>query len=525
MGETQLSAVREIQRFSPVDGQVLPPVPMSTHAQVTETITRARAAQPAWQALGFEGRAKLVRLAARRLLEKRNEIVALGQEELGKYPAEMLMTEAVGPLEFAAAWIKQARSALRRKTVPVSSLAFPGKSAKVELVPRGVLGIIAPWNFPLANFFKGVFPGLLSGNAVVVKPSELTPKSGQWFVDVMNEVLPAHVLQAVQGDGEVGRALTTGGIDSLIFTGSVSTGRKVAQLAAEKLIPVSLELGGKDPAIVLADCAFDRTVAGVMQWSLANAGQSCSAIERVYVVDAIADRFVEAMGSAVSRLRSEPGAEVDVMPVQNLKQLELVTAQVNDAVAKGAVVRTGGKPLGHGFWFQPTVLDRCTHEMRIMTEETFGPVVCIARVKDEGEAVRLANDSTFGLNASVWSQNLAHAEQVARRLEAGVVLVNNHSITGAWPQAAWTGVKNTGYGVAGSEYALHTFTRPMTVVIDKNSAPDPWWLPVDATLLEIANRLGEVQLGALLRAAALPFLMRQRAKTILAFARGSSVKA
>ena len=515
--------MREIQRVSPINGEALSPVAMSTELEVKEAITLARAAQPAWHALGFEARAKLVRQGARRMLEKRAEIVVLGQEEVGKYPTEMLMTEALGPLEFVSAWIKQARHALKRRTVPVSSLAFPGKSAKVELVPRGVVGIIAPWNFPLANFFKGVFPALLCGNAVVVKPSEFTPKSGQWFVDVMNEILPPHVLQAVQGDGEVGRALTVSGIDALTFTGSVNTGRKVAQLAAERLIPVSLELGGKDPAIVLADCAFDRTVAGIMQWSLANAGQSCAAIERVYVIDAIAEKFAAAMGNAVARLRSEPGAEVDVMPLQNLKQLELVTAQVNDAVAKGAVVRAGAKPLGRGFWFAPTVLDRCTHEMRIMTEETFGPVVCIARVKDEDEAVRLANDSTFGLNASVWSCNLTHAEALARRLEAGVVLVNNHSITGAWPQAAWTGVKNTGYGIAGSEFALHTFTRPMTVVVDKNSAPDAWWLPVDATLLEIANRLGEVQLGALLRAVALPFLMRQRAKTILAFARGSTV--
>ncbi len=514
-----------ISNLSPVDIRKLPPIAVSTEGEVRTAVAQARAAQAGWAALGFPKRAKLMKQAGRIMLERRQELLELLHDEAGKPPGEVLMGEALGALQFISDWIKVARPFLKQKKVPISALAFPGKSAVVESVPRGVVGIIAPWNFPLANFFKPVFAALLCGNTVVLKPSEFAPRTGAWFARVMGEVLPAHVLHCVQGDRGVGTALIKAGIDALTFTGSSASGRIVAALAGELLIPCSVELGGKDAAIVLNDCDLDRTVAGVMHWSLTNAGQACGDIERVYVEEAIADRFVEQLANAVSRLRVGSGSpqSSDLGPLMTRPQLQIVEEHVGDAIARGAKVVCGGKRTGKGLWFEPTVIDHCADpEMLVLTEPTFGPVIPIVRVADADEAVKLSNACEYGLNASVWSKDLERAEQIARRLEVGTAFINNHAFTGAIPAAAWGGVKKTGSGIANSTFALHHYTRPRTVVIDKNSKADAWWFPMDSVLEELGNRLAEAQVGNILAAVKVPLLIARRQRTVMQFARPSA---
>ncbi len=514
-----------IRNLSPVDGRKLPGIPITSEADVKAAVVHARAAQNKWAELGFEKRAKLMKRAGRIMLERRQELLELLHDEAGKPPGEVLMGEALGALQFITDWIKVARPFLKEKKVPISIVAFPGKSAVVQSVPRGVVGIIAPWNFPVANFFKPVFAALLCGNTVVLKPSEFAPRSGAWFVKVLNEVLPANVLTVVQGDRVVGTALINAGIDALTFTGSSASGRAVARLAGELLIPCSVELGGKDAAIVLADCDLDRTVAGVMHWSLTNAGQACGDIERVYVEEAIADRFVEQLANAVSRLRVGSGKpqSSDIGPVMTRPQLEIVEEHVGDAIARGAKVVCGGKRTGKGLWFEPTVIDHCADpEMLVLTEPTFGPVIPIVRVQNADEAITLSNACQYGLNASVWSKNLKRAEKIARKLEVGTAFINNHAFTGAIPAAAWGGVKKTGSGIANSTFALHHYTRPRTVVVDKNSKADAWWFPMDSVLEELGNRLAEAQVGNVLAAVKVPLLIAQRQAKVLKFARLSA---
>jgi acyl-CoA reductase-like NAD-dependent aldehyde dehydrogenase len=507
----------------PVDLHLLFPVPVSTEDEVKAVIAHARAAQLVWEEVSFEKRARLLKQAGRRMLERRQEVMELLHDEAGKTPGEMLMSEVVGPLQYIKDWVAVARPWLKTRKLPISAMAFPGKKGVIEMLPRGVVGIIASWNYPLANYFKPVFAALLCGNSVVIKPSEFTPRTGEWFVRVMNEFLPPGVLSVVQGDKVVGQALIRSGIDAVTFTGSFASGKEASRMAAEQMIPCSVELGGKDAAIVLADCDLDRTVAGVMHWSLHNAGQACGDIERVYLEESIADRFVEKLSRAVSSLRVYSGDTLtsDVGPSVNLRQLLIVEDQVKDALARGAKLICGGKRTGKGLWFEPTILDHCDHTMKVMQEPTFGPVIPIARFKTVEDAIRLANDCEYGLNGCVWSGDVKKATAIARRLQAGTVFVNNHAFTGAIPAAPWTGVKKSGHGIANSTFSLGHYTRPRTVVVDRKKSVDGWWFPMNADGTELGHCLADAQLGKVFSAVKIPFLMARRQKAVINFVKNN----
>lgn len=481
---------------NPITGAELPPVAHTDPADVAGIIAKARAAQAAWAATPFPERARRVQALGRLIVERRAEGAAAMAPELGRTPGMCEIAELNNSVAFADAVIKAGRRALAPHKVGLSMLDFPGKRAVVEPVARGVVGIIAPWNYPVGNFMKSLLPALLSGNAVVMKPSEQTPRAGAWLAGLAREAIGGEVVQLVQGGGAVGAALVDAGIDAVVFTGSVPTGRKVAAAAAARLIPCSLELGGKDAAIVLADADLDRTAVGISQWSMFNSGQDCSSIERVYVEASVADAFVAKLAKVVGGLRVADGTgEAELGALQNAAQLDIVEAHVADAVAKGAKVLCGGTRTGTGNGYPGTVLDHCTHDMQVMTDETFGPVVAICRVADAEEAVRLANDSRYGLNGSVWTKDLAKGEALARRLEVGVALVNNHSFTGTLPETPWTGTKETGPGVASSQWAYGTFVRRRTVLVDKNKDPDPFWMPADETLATFRDLLAQKNLG------------------------------
>jgi acyl-CoA reductase-like NAD-dependent aldehyde dehydrogenase len=501
--------------LDPATVSPLPDVAWSDPTEVGAAVARARAAQAAWAGVPMAEREKACLALGRRILERRDEICALLSSETGRDPVDSLFSEVVFQLTYVKSAIQVARAALAPEKVRLSALDWPGKRAVIEAVPRGVIAIIEPWNYPLLQFVKPLYPALLSGNAVVLKPSEHTPRTGRWLAEQCAAIFPPELVQIVVGDGAVGSALLEADIDAVVFCGSVGTGRKVAARCGERLLPCSLELGGKDAALVLADCDLERTVAGVLQWSMHNAGQDCSSIERVYVEDAVADAFVERLGRAAGRLKVAPQPDhADLGPLQNPAQLRLVGEHVQDAVALGAVVVTGGEPTGAGLGYRPTVLDRCDERMKAVRDETFGPVVAIVRCKDAEEAVRRANDSRYGLLGSVWTKDLARGEALARRLQVGVALVNNHSFPGSIPQIPWTGVKDSGSGVAASRHAYPTFVRRRTIVVDKSKDPDVFWRPIDGSLKALGEAAAELALGAFTRVFTLLGLLGKRTKAI-----------
>lgn len=480
----------------PADLKPLPEVKYSTREDVVAAVKAARAAQAGWAATPQGQREKALRSFVGALLSRRDEGMKVMRDETGRDLVENLMSDLVGAGDFVGMVIKAGRKALAKEPIALSPLNLPGKKAYIEAVPRGVVGIIAPWNYPAGNFWKSVLPALLAGNGVVLKPSEHTPRTGLWVADVLRQVTPPGLVQVVVGDGSIGQALLESGIDSIVFTGSVPSGRKVAARAGELLIPCSVELGGKDAAIVLADCDLPRTVAGVAQWGFHNAGQNCAAIERVYVEEAIADTFVQRLGAFASKLRVAPGAPLsDLGPMQNPMQLAIVERHVKEAIEQGAKLVAGGARTGPGLGYQATVLDHCTHQMKVVTDETFGPVLAVIRVKDAEEALRMANDSRYGLNGSVWTKDLKRGEALARRMEVGVSLVNNHAVVGIIPELPWTGVKETGFGVANSRHAYSSFVRRRGVLIDGNKNPDPWWMPADESLQPFSDALARAQMG------------------------------
>jgi acyl-CoA reductase-like NAD-dependent aldehyde dehydrogenase len=459
--------------------------------EVRAAVEAARAAQPIWGALPLSERRRATLALARRILEKRAEGATVLAEEMGRNAMDSLLSEIVGVVEFAKAAGRAADRALAPERIRLSPLDYPKKRLVVERIPRGVVGIIAPWNYPLANFYKALFPALLAGNGVVLKPSEHTPEAGTWLAARCAEILPKGLVGLAQGPGAVGEALADV-VDALVFTGSVRTGRKVAVRAAERLVPCSVELGGKDAAIVLADCDLERTALGVVQWGMHNAGQNCAGIERVYVEETIADALLERMGRIASALR----VGTDLGAMQNEMQLGIVEAHVAQARAKGARLVCGGKRTGRGLGYEPTILDACADDMKVVREETFGPVLAVLRVRDAEEAIARANASSYGLNGSVWTRDLARGEAIARRLDVGVALVNNHALTGILAESPWTGTKDTGTGIASSRHAYPTFTRLRSVFVDASTDPDPWWMPLDDTAGAFADAIAERSLGS-----------------------------
>jgi len=499
-----------LRRRSPVDLSPLAPLPTTELSRLPEMVEAAQVAHQVWSRQRFEVRLDALRRACRAMLADRARLLEIVHAEVGKTEADALFTEALGPLETLNRWGPIVQDALQKKKVSLNPLSFPGKSGWSQLVPRGVVGIIAPWNFPVAGLYRSCFPALLMGNAILVKPSEFAAESSRWFVDHLAAELPPDLARTVVGGPDHGRALVESDIDACVFTGSVATGRRVQIECARRGIPCSVELGGKDFAVVLGDCGLDRTIAGLTQWSLQNAGQACGAIEVAAVDQAVADPLVAGLALAFRGLRLGE----DVAPLANKRQLDLVDAQVEDALQKGARLVCGGHRSGPGLGFLPTLLDHCTEDMDIVREETFGPVLPIVRVPNAYEATKLLNRSKFGLTASIWSEDIDRAKKLAERLDVGVVTINNHALTGAIPELPWAGTKDSGPGIANSAHALSTFGRPKAVLVDESKGPEPFWLPYDRHLVELGHRLADAQIGKILKAYRIPFLLRRRTEAI-----------
>jgi succinate-semialdehyde dehydrogenase/glutarate-semialdehyde dehydrogenase len=449
---------------------------------VREAVERARKAQIDWAAADFAERARPLERAARLLATNADTFVDRIVAETGKPRTEALAAEILTAADVLQFYAKRARHILADRTVPVHLLKT--KKLRVTHRPLGVNGIITPWNFPFLLAINPSAQALVAGNTVVLKPSEVTPDSGRLVAELFAEAgLPEGVFQIVQGDGETGEALVEVGVDKICFTGSVTTGRRVAEACGRKLIPCTLELGGKDPMIVCDDADLDRAAKGAVFGAFANAGQVCTSTERVYVVDTVADAFTRKVLEETARLRQGDQGEFEIGPMIRAEQLEIVERHVRDAVSKGARVLAGGRrnPDYRGFFWEPTVLDDVTHDMLVMREETFGPVLPIMRVRDVEEALALANDSPYGLNANVWTKSKRRGTQLAKAIESGCAVVNDCKITYGVTESPYGGVKQSGIGRVNGEQGLHGMCHTRSILIDRiGTRAEVIWFPYTA---------------------------------------------
>jgi len=462
------------------------------HTAAKAAIEAARLAQKTWGARTAKDRARRLKAAGQTLLAGAEELARILEEETHKPLGEAYAGDVVGVGDLFTYWCAQGPKHLAPRKARISALDMPGKKGRVEREPVGVVGVISPWNYPVALPMRVIVPALLAGNAVVFKPSEHTPRCGVWMAERLREHL-GDVVQVLQGDGAMGAALIEAGPDVVHFTGSTATGRKVAVRCAELGIGCELELGGKDAALVLDDALLDRTARGIAWGIVHNAGQDCASIERVLVHQAVADRFVPLLTEAVQATASQ------VPELVTAQQKQIVIGQIEDAIAKGATVLCGGVPGGDDP-VPPTLVTDLPREATMWREESFGPVAVVEVCEDDEALIQAANDCAYGLGASLWSQDVARACGIGHRVRTGMLWINNHAFTGAIPDLPWVGRRGSGSGITSSPETLLHLTRPRVVVLDKSTAPEPWWYPygpsMEALMRAVVGRHHTGGLGA-----------------------------
>ena len=471
----------KITSVNPSTGEVLRELDCVTEAGVFNAVNRGRTAQPAWMDLGLKRRIAIIREFQARLHKRKSEIAAAITREAGKPTAEALVTEVLVVLDAARFLIDNAWSLLRDEPVPHGNLATKLKRGRLVREPHGIIGIISPWNYPFSIPATETLAALVAGNAVVLKPSELTPLLALELASLLHASgVPEEIFQVIVGDGSAGSALLRAPIDKLVFTGSVSTGKRIAAAAAERLLPVVLELGGKDPMLVLDDANLDVASSAAVWGAFVNAGQTCLSVERCYVHRSLYEKFLAACAEKTQKLSVGRGEDpaTDIGPMIHERQLQIVESHVNDAKARGARILAGGSrvpELGKNF-YRPTVLADVTHDMRIMREETFGPVLPVMAFDTDDEAVQLANDSEYGLAASIWTRDAARGERLARRIQAGTVMVNDVVSCFGISEAPHGGVKASGIGRAHGRLGLEEMVRLKYLDIDLMPGMKKiWW--------------------------------------------------
>ena len=442
---------------------------------VIAAVKKARAAQPAWAALPIKERAKYMEAAIKVILEMQDEIIETVVGETGKAYNDAFSMEVWAACDSLRYYAKNTEKFLSPQKCKVHGMLGFMKKVKILYQPLGVAGIIVPWNGPFILGINPVVQALMAGNAAIVKGSEVTPYSTKLAEKVFKKAgLPDGLVQVLMGDGATGAALCESGVDKIAFTGSVNTGRKVATVCAQQLISCTLELGGKDAMIVCADANIERAATGAVMGSCMNTGHYCCGTERIYVVEGVYDEFVAKVTEKTAALRQGSGdEEEDVGAVFWDKQMDIIERHIDDAKAKGASITTGGNRADiPGLYFQPTVLTNVNHDMLIMREETFGPIVCVQKVKDEDEAIQMANDSEYGLSGNIWTNDDAKAERLAAVMQTGSVSINDMACTYGVPQAPFGGVKDSGLGRVNGETGVRGYCHTKPIIIDKSGKKD-----------------------------------------------------
>ena len=504
---------RHVVSVDPATGEVLREIECLSDLDVQAAVARARQAQPEWAALPVGKRVSVLREFQSLLHARKTEVAKQITREAGKPYVEALLTEVLVVLDAARFLIENARDFLRDQPVPHGSLAMKTKTGRLLREPHGVIGIVSPSNYPFSIPAVETLSALVTGNAVILKPSDFTTLVALELESLLHAAgIPKSVFQVVPGDGATGAALLNAPIDKLIFTGSVPTGKRIAQAAAQRLLPLVLELGGKDPMLVLDNADIDVASSAAVWGAFVNAGQACLSVERCYVHRSQYEPFLQACVAKTRKLRVGNGLDpqTDVGPMIHERQLRLVESQVEEAKDAGARILAGGSrlpELGPNF-YAPTVLADVTQRMRVMQEETFGPVLPVAAFDSDGDAVRLANDSAFGLAASVWTRNNERGEAIARRIAAGTVMVNDTISCFGISEAPHGGVKASGIGRAHGRLGMEEMVRVKYLDTDRMPGMKKlWWYGYGEAFarqmeafvdLQFARRMG-TRLGGVLR--------------------------
>ncbi|HEX5609321.1 MAG TPA: aldehyde dehydrogenase family protein [Solirubrobacterales bacterium] len=479
---------------NPATGELIQRVPIDSPASVAETVARVRANQVEWEAMGIEGRYHWLGKLRDWLLDNSDRVLDTMQAETGKVRADA-SNEPVYLADLINFYGAKAPKFIGEESVRPHSALLAAKKLRIQYRPHPVVGIISPWNFPLILALGDAIPAMQAGAAVVIKPSEFTPLGLAEVVKAWKEEIGGpDILDCVQGVGETGGALVDN-VDFIQFTGSDRTGRKVMARAAETLTPVSLELGGKDPMIVLADADLDRAANAAAWGGMMNSGQICMSVERIYVEEPAYDQFVAKLTAEVGKLRQgsdDARDPKDVGAMTSPNQTAIVEDHVTDALASGAKALTGGKRVeGPGDYYEPTVLVDVDHSMKVMKDETFGPVVGVMKVRDSEEALRLANDSRYGLSGSVFGEK-ERAEKVARRVECGAINVNDVLVNYFASDVPMGGWKQSGIGFRHGEPGIKKYCRTESLVITRfGGKREPTWYPYTKARRGLVGRIAQ----------------------------------
>ena len=497
----------EVISYNPATGEEVGRVPQMDTDAVKNAVERSRAAFAEWKKTSYAERRQFVMKAREVILAEIEEIAHLISAESGKPFGEAISMEISPVLDLMQYFARNTEKLLKPTKINIGLYAFLGRSSKIVYQPLGVVGIIPAWNYPFSIPLGETVMALMAGNTVVIKPSELTPLVGLKIGEIFEKAgFPRDTVQIVTGDGRTGAALVESAPDKIMFTGSVGTGKKIAEAAAKNLTSVVLELGGKDPMIVFDDANLELAAGAAVWGAFCNSGQSCSSVERLYVHESIADKLTKLIVEKTRELKQGDGKREDVSigAMSSERQIKIVEDHVEDFVASGAKIEIGGRrkeretvalsdnvsppphlPFSPSLFFEPTVISGATNEMRAMQEETFGPTLPIAVFKTEEEAIKLANDSEFGLTASVWTKDYAKGKRVAEKIEAGSVCVNEVLYTHGIGQTPWGGFKNSGKGRTHGREGLMELVQPQHIHVNRIAIlPNAWWFPYSPVAVE-----------------------------------------
>ncbi|MCA1031244.1 aldehyde dehydrogenase family protein [Bacillus timonensis] len=471
-----------LEVICPATGEVIATIDETPIEEVEKMYENAREAFLSWSALSIKQRIGYLVKLREYMVDHMDEISETVSKDTGKVKVEALIADVMTTLDAISHIEKHAEKVLSPQRVATPILLF-GKKSYIEYMPRGVVLVISPWNYPLQLSMVPMISALIGGNTVILKPSEVTPLVGKCIEELFEKAgFPKHVVQVAHGGKELGAALTSKKPDYIFFTGSVRTGKIIQAQAAKDLIPTTLELGGKDPAIVFADANLARAAKGVVWGAFTNSGQVCMSSERLYVEVAVYHEFISLLKEEVANLKQGTSHDDDIGSMTFPGQLTIIEQQLKSAISEGASLVTGEDPkhweTKKGWFIPPTIITNVTNEMEIVQEESFGPILPVIPFETEDEAIRLANDSVYGLNASVWSLDIAKARRVASKLVSGNVVVNDVMVTVGNHGLPFGGTKQSGVGRYHGEQGLRIFCHEKAIMVDNgNSTTEIQWYP------------------------------------------------